>query len=66
MAISYNKGAIACHPYEHLDGEFFENFVKANFASFFTKANKGPSCLRLQDGDPSQNAAGVKRAFQKT
>ena len=65
VAISYNKGVIACHPYEHLDGQFFENFVKANFASFFTKADKGPSRLWLQDGDPSQNAAGVKRALRK-
>ena len=42
VAISYNKGVIACHPYEKLDGQFFENFVKANFASFFTKPTKGP------------------------
>ena len=49
MAISYNKGVIACHPYEKLDGQFFENFVKAKFASFLRKADKGPSRLWLQD-----------------
>ena len=40
VAISYNKGVIACHPYEKLDEQFFENFVKANSASFFRKADK--------------------------
>ena len=48
VAISYNKGVvIACHPYEKLDGQFLENFVKANFASFFRKAHKGLSRLWL-------------------
>ena len=65
VAISYNKGVIACHPHEKLDGQFFENFVKANFASFFRKADKGPSRLWLQDSDPSQNTAGVKKALRK-
>ena len=40
VAISYNKGVIACHLYEKLDGQFFENFVKANFGSFFRKPTK--------------------------
>ena len=65
MAISYNKGVIAGHAYEKVDGQFFENFVKANFASFFRKAEKEPSRLWLQDGDLSQNAAGVKKALRK-
>ena len=65
VAISYNKGVIACHPYEKLDGQFFENLVKANLASFLRKADKGPSRLWLQDGDPRQNAAGVKKALRK-
>ena len=65
VAVSYNKGVIACHPYEKLDGQFFENLVKANFASFLGKADKGPSRLWLQDGDPRQNAAGVKKALRK-
>ena len=63
VAIRDNKGVIACHPYEKLDGQFFENFVKANFASFFRKADKGLSCVGL--GDPSQNAAGVKKTLRK-
>ena len=45
VAISYNKGVIACHPYEKLDGQVFENFVKANFASFFRKPDKGLSAF---------------------
>ena len=49
VAISYNKGVvIACHPYEKLDGQFLENFVKANFASFFRKAYKGLSAFGLK------------------
>ena len=44
---------------------FWKIFVKANFASFFRKADKGLSRLWLQDGDPSQNAAGVKKALRK-
>ena len=58
VAIRYNKGVIVCHPYEKLDGQFFENFFKDNFASFFRKADKGLSCVGL--GDPSQNAADRK------
>ena len=65
VSISYNKGVIAGHAYEKVDGQFFENFVKANFASFFRKADKRPSRLWLQDGDLSQNAAGVKKALRK-
>ena len=45
VAISYNKGVIAGHAYEKVDGQFFENFVKANFASFFRKADKGLSAF---------------------
>ena len=65
VSISYNKGVIAGHAYEKVDGQFFENFVKANLASFFRKADKGPSRIWLQDGDLSQNAAGVKKALRK-
>ena len=63
VAFRYNKGVIACHPYEKLDGQFIENFVKANSASFFRKADKGLSRLLL--GDPSQNSAGMKKALTK-
>ena len=63
VAFRYNKGVIACHPYEKLDGQFIENFVKANSASFFRKADKGLSRLFL--GDPSQNSAGVKKTLTK-
>ena len=63
VAFRYNKRVIACHPYEKLDGQFIENFVKANSASFFRKADKGLSRLFL--GDPSQNSAGVKKTLTK-
>ena len=45
VAISYNKGVIACQPYEHLDRQFFLNFVKASFASFLQKPTNGPSAF---------------------
>ena len=44
---------------------FLKILFKGNFASFFREADKGPSRLWLQDGDPSQNAAGVKKALRK-
>ena len=65
VAISFNEGVTACHPYEKEDAQFFENYVKANFASFYRKADKGPSCLWLQDGDLSQNSTGVKKALRE-
>ena len=39
--------------------------MKDNFTQLFTKADKSPSRLWLQDGDPSQNAASVKRMLKK-
>ena len=65
VPISYQKGVIACDPYEKLDGPFFEKYVKDNFQGLFEKADKGLSKLWLQDGDPSQNATSVKRALKK-
>ena len=65
MAVSYNKEVISCHRYEKLDRQFFEKFSKADVASFFRKADKGPSHLWFQYGDPSQNTVGVKKALRK-
>ena len=65
VAVSYNKEVISCHRYEKLDRQFFEKFSKADVASFFRKADKGPSHLWLQYGDPSQNTVGVKKALRK-
>ena len=65
MAVIYNKGVISCHPYKKLDRKFFEKFSKADVASFFRKADKGPSHLWLQYSDPSQNTVGVKTALRK-
>lgn len=64
VAISYNRGVIQCTQYEKLDGEYFANFVNENFHGMFIRAQKGNSKLWIQDGDPSQNCAAVKRVLQ--
>ena len=65
VSISYQKGVISCDPYENLNGQTFCKYVKDNSTQLFTKADKSPSRLWLQDGDPSQNAASVKRMLKK-
>ena len=55
----------SCHHYEKLDRQVFEKFSVADVASFFRKADKGPSYLSLQYGDPSHNTVGVKKALRK-
>ena len=65
VSISYNKGVIACDAYETLNGKVFEDYVKNRFPTLFQRADKAPSRLWLQDGDPSQNAAGVKKQLKK-
>lgn len=65
VAISYGKGVIACQQYDHLDGPYFNSFVEQNFKDMFRKAEKGRSKLWIQDGDPSQNCALVKRTLNR-
>lgn len=31
VAVSYNKGVIACHPYEKMTGRFFAAFIEEHF-----------------------------------
>ena len=31
VAVSYNKGVIACHPYKKMTGRFFAAFTKEHF-----------------------------------
>ena len=64
VSISYNKGVIACDPYEKLDGPYFEGYVRRTFPGLFKKAKKGKSMLWLQDGDPSQKSAAVKKVLK--
>lgn len=63
VAISYNEGVISAHSYEKLNGENFSQFVRKYFNGLFA-ASKKESRLWLQDGDPSQNSAKAREAFQ--
>ena len=54
---------ICAQPYDKLNGEHFSQFVQTNFNGIFAKSKKD-SRLWLQDGDPSQNSATSKKAFQ--
>lgn len=63
VAISYNKGVIKCRQYEKLDGNYFASFVRNNFDAMFTRAEKENSPMWLQDGDPSQNSAVVRKVL---
>ena len=31
VAVSYNKGVIACHPYEKMTSRFFAAFIEEHF-----------------------------------
>jgi hypothetical protein len=63
VAIAYNKGVILCEQYEHMDGEFFQEFAMEHFPTAFKKSSNPKGKLFLQDGDPSQNSAKAKKAF---
>ena len=41
VAISYNKGVIACHPYEKLDGQFLKILLKSILLVSLEKPTKG-------------------------
>ena len=47
-----------------MDGHFFQGFVERKFPLLFERAGKPHSRLWIQDGDPSQNCAAAKKAFQ--
>ena len=63
VAISYDEGVICAQSYKKLNGENFADFVRENFNGIFA-ASKKQSRLWVQDGDPSQNSAKSKKAFQ--
>ena len=65
VSISYGKGVIACDPYEKLDGKYFESYVKSSLPNMFYLASKDTKRLWLQDGDPSQNCVGVRKALKR-
>ena len=50
VAISYRKGVVACIPYEHMDGVFFQSFIDEHFEDIFQRVNKPNTRFVLQDG----------------
>ena len=63
VAISYGEGVICCEQYEHLNGEYFRDFIMKHFEKIFKKSHKPHSCLFIQDGDPSQNSSKARKAM---
>jgi len=63
VSIAYEKGVIACDQYTNrLNGESFARYVRDRFPSLFQLSGNNASRF-LQDGDPSQNSAASKKAF---
>jgi len=63
VAISYEEGVVMYEEYEHLNGEFFKDFVLEHFPKTFRKSRKGRERRFLQDRDPSQNSVKAKAAL---
>ena len=64
VAFSYGKGVIECYPYEKMDGPSFASFVNDRFDSMFDKAQRRGQRLFVQDNDPAQNCASVRKALR--
>ena len=63
VAISHGKGAVIQETYEHMNGEYFAEFLKNNFDIMVQSAEKD-SRLWVQDGDPSQNSKVARAAME--
>ena len=59
VVISYGKGVLMCHLYEHFDGPTFAAFVMDKFPEMFCKAGEKSSRMFVQDNDPVQNSGSV-------
>ena len=65
VAVSYDKGVIACQPYEKMTGQFFANFIAVHFRRMFEQADKGEENVFVQDNCPCQNSAFAKSAMRQ-
>ena len=52
-----------CGPYDKMNGEYFKNYISRKFPKLIKLADKSPSVLWIQDGDPSQNSYAAKGAY---
>ena len=66
VAISYDKGIIACYPYRKMTGRLFANFIDEYFPGMFLQADKGGDNLFVQDNCPCQNSVLAKAALRRT
>jgi len=65
VSIAYDKGVIACDQYkERLNGKFFAKYVGDRFPTIFSLSANPKTGRFLQDGDPSQNSAAARSAFE--
>lgn len=66
VAMAHGKGIIACHQYAgKLNGEDFAQMINDNFPEWFLKvATRRQPKIFLQDGDPTQNSAIARNAWQ--
>ncbi len=46
----------SCGPYDKMNGEYFKNYISRKFPKLIKLADKSPSRLWIQDGDPCQNS----------
>ena len=66
VAISYDKGIIACYPYTKMTGRLFANFIDDYFPGMFLQADKGGESLFVQDNCSCQNSVLAKAALRRT
>ena len=46
-----------------MNGEYFKNYISRKFPKLIKLADKSPSRLWIQDGDPCQNSYAAKGAY---
>ena len=64
VAISYKNGTVLCEQYEHMNENFFTEFVKNKFPEMFSKCRNPDSKLFLQDEDRSQNCNAARKVMK--
>ena len=65
VAISHDKGVIACHPFQKMTRRFFASFIEEHFSRMFELAGKGGENLFIHDNCPCQNSALLPSYCQK-
>ena len=66
VAIAYGKGVVSCDQYFHrLKGENFADYVRLRFPQIFLDSANPTAKRFLPDGDPVQNSAAARRAFEE-